>query len=106
MQVLFLNMESDIGAAAAFVFAHNEAIKGMEQMNKVIEDAYDCLQGEGNEAAEADKALVKQVCLLLSEHTEVKSVHYSAAGCTLTDLHCRLCRDDQGQLLNEKCNDS
>jgi hypothetical protein len=56
LQVLFLNMESDIGAAAAFVFAHNEAIKGMRQMLQQIEAAYDC-----NDAAEAEKQLVSQV---------------------------------------------
>lgn len=41
MQVLFLNMESDIGSLAAFVFAHTEAIKGMRQMITIIEDAYE-----------------------------------------------------------------
>lgn len=63
MQVLFLNMESDIGAAGAFVFAHNEAIKAMKQMLYIIEDSYDC--SEDGEAcpgpAESDKELVNQV---------------------------------------------
>jgi hypothetical protein len=61
LQVLFLNMESDIGAAAAFVFAHNEAIKGMRQMLQQIEAAYDCMHGDCGDAAEADKQLVSQV---------------------------------------------
>lgn len=81
LQILFLNMESDIGAAAAFVFAHGEAIKGMEQMLHVVDDAYSCLEGDCSEAAEADKALVRQVIFLLpflstlSEAVSVDTIH-------------------------------
>lgn len=37
-QVLFLNMESDIGIVAAFVYAHDQASKGMIQLVQIIED--------------------------------------------------------------------
>eukprot|EP00892_Ulva_mutabilis_P004618 jgi/Ulvmu1/2528/UM138_0033.1 len=53
-KVLFLNMESDIGSVAAFVFAHTEAIKGMRQMITIIDDAY-----EG--APEDDDALQQEI---------------------------------------------
>ena len=69
MQVLFLNMESDIGAAGAFVFAHKEAIQGMHQMLHQIDVAYDCVNGEFVEAAQMDKELVQQVrihCFVVS----------------------------------------
>ena len=40
VQVLFLNMESDIGIVAAFVFAHEQASKGMHQLVSIIEDGF------------------------------------------------------------------
>ena len=61
MQVLFLNMESDIGAAAAFVFAHKQSIQGMHQMLHQIDVAYDCVEGDCVAAADMDKELVNQV---------------------------------------------
>ena len=63
VQVLFLNMESDIGAVAAYIFAHNEAIKGMQQMLFIIEDAWDCTAGDCAAEANSDKDLVNQVRL-------------------------------------------
>lgn len=39
LQILFLNLESDIGIVAAFVFAHDQAHKGMVQLLKIIEDS-------------------------------------------------------------------
>jgi formiminotetrahydrofolate cyclodeaminase len=60
-------MESDIGAAAAFVFAHGEALQGMDQMCSVIKDAYNCSEGECTEAAQAELDLVHKVlfCIVL-----------------------------------------
>lgn len=40
VQVLFMNMESDIGIVAAFVYAHEQAVKGMLQLVSMIEDGF------------------------------------------------------------------
>lgn len=61
MQILFLNMESDIGAAAAFVYAHGEAIKGLEQMLQLIDVHYDTVHEDGRAYADTDTRLVKEV---------------------------------------------
>ena len=58
--MLFLNLESDIGIVAAFVYAHDQASKGMIQLAKIIEDGLDG-QDDPPKASLDELELVEQV---------------------------------------------
>ena len=68
---LFWNMESDIGIVAAFVYAHEQASKGMLQLVRMIEDGLDDDEHPPASAlAELDVA--EQVC---SSHSPRSMLH-------------------------------